>query len=68
MTNMGDVILSIAAGALSFSIGLSTMLVGVTVSLAVLPSLVTLGIMLGANWMGAAYGAFVTFLNKYYLY
>jgi hypothetical protein len=68
MTNMGDVILSIAAGALSFSIGLSTMLVGVTVSLAVLPSLVTLGIMLGANRMGAAYGAFVTFLNKYYLY
>ena len=67
ITNMGDVILSIAAGAagaLSITIGLSTMLVGVTVSLAVLPSLVTLGIMLGANQMGAAYGALLLFLTN----
>ena len=64
ITNMGDVILSIAAGALSITIGLSTMLVGVTVSLAVLPSLVTLGIMLGASQTGAAYGALLLFLTN----
>ena len=65
--SLGDVILSLAAGAagaLSFTIGLSTMLVGVTVSLAVLPSLVTLGIMLGASYYGGAYGALLLFLTN----
>lgn len=65
--NLGAVTLSLAAGAagaLSFTIGLSTMLIGVTVALAVLPSLTTVGMMIGAGHPGAAYGASLLFLTN----
>ncbi len=65
--NLGAVTLSLAAGAagaLSFTIGLSTMLIGVTVALAVLPSLATTGMMLGAGHPETAYGALLLFLTN----
>lgn len=65
--NLGDVVLSLvagAAGALALTIGLSTMLIGVTVALAVLPSLSTMGMMLGADHPGVAYGALLLFLTN----
>lgn len=65
--NLGSVVLSLAAGAagaLSFTIGLSTMLIGVTVALAVLPSLATCGMMLGSGNPGTAYGALLLFLTN----
>ncbi len=66
-SQIGDIILSLAAGAagaLSLTIGLSTILIGVTISLAVLPSLVTLGIMIGAGNFNSAYGALFLFLTN----
>lgn len=46
-----------AAGALSLTTGLSSVLVGVMVAVALLPPAVTLGLMLGAGDMNLAFGA-----------
>lgn len=46
-----------AAGALSLTTGLSSILVGVMVAVALLPPAVTLGLMLGSKAFGLAFGA-----------
>ncbi len=59
---LADVILALAAGvagALSFTRGVSTALIGVMVAVALLPPLVALGMLLGAGNAAAAYGAFL---------
>ena len=56
----GDVVLALAsggAGALSFTLGLATAVVGVMVAVALLPPLVALGMLVGAGLWGAAFGA-----------
>lgn len=63
-TNVGfaGIILAIASGAaavLSLTSGVSSVLVGVMVAVALLPPAVTFGIMLGAAEWGNAYGAFI---------
>lgn len=57
-----DVALALAAGmagALSFTRGVSTALIGVMVAVALLPPLVAVGLLLGAGNLSAAYGAFL---------
>lgn len=59
---LADIALALAAGvagALSFTRGVSTALIGVMVAVALLPPLVALGMLLGAGYGGAAYGAFL---------
>ena len=59
---LADVALALAAGvagALSFTRGVSTALIGVMVAVALLPPLVAVGLLLGSGQMGAAYGAFL---------
>ncbi|RMG59432.1 MAG: TIGR00341 family protein [Deltaproteobacteria bacterium] len=61
----GDIVLGLAsgtAGALSFTAGISTTLVGVMVAVALLPPLTTAGILLGAGKFTAALNAFLLFL------
>ncbi len=57
---IGDIALALAsggAGALSFTLGLSTAVVGVMVSVALLPPLVVFGMLVGAGLWMEAYGA-----------
>jgi uncharacterized hydrophobic protein (TIGR00341 family) len=57
---IGDVILGLAsgsAGALAFTTGVSTTLIGVMVAVALLPPLVTFGMLLGAGHFHEALGA-----------
>jgi uncharacterized hydrophobic protein (TIGR00341 family) len=57
---MGDVVLALAsgsAGALSFTMGLPSALIGVMVAVALLPPLVTFGMLLGSGHYDPALGA-----------
>jgi uncharacterized hydrophobic protein (TIGR00341 family) len=65
--SLGDIVLALAsgtAGALSFTTGLSTALIGVMVAVALLPPLVVLGLLLGAGETGAAMGALLLFATN----
>lgn len=58
---IGDVVVALAsgcAGALSFTMGTSATLIGVMVAVALLPPLVTFGLLLGSGDVGLAWGAF----------
>lgn len=64
---VGEIVLALAsggAGALSFTMGLSTAVVGVMVAVALLPPLVTLGMLLGAALWTAALGALLLLLTN----
>jgi len=62
VVSMGDVILGLAAGsagALAYTTGISAAVVGVMVAVALLPPLVTTGLLLGAGEIGLAWRAFL---------
>ena len=62
---LSDIVLALAsgsAGVLSFTTGLSTTLVGVMVAVAMLPPLVSMGLLLGAGYLGLAWNATLLFL------
>lgn len=62
---LGDIALALAsgcAGALAFTTGVSAALIGVMVAVALLPPLVTFGLMLGGGHPGPALGALSLFL------
>ncbi len=62
---MGDIALALAsgsAGALSFTMGLPSALIGVMVAVALLPPLVTLGMLMGAGLTDPAVGALLLLL------
>lgn len=65
--DFGDIMLALVsggAGALSFTVGISTALVGVMVAVALLPPLVTFGMLLSAGYWEPAWGALLlTFIN-----
>jgi uncharacterized hydrophobic protein (TIGR00341 family) len=57
---IGDIVLGLAsgsAGALAFTTGVSATLIGVMVAVALLPPLVTFGMLLGAGYFYEAFGA-----------
>lgn len=61
----GDVVLALAAGsagALAFTTGVSVTLIGVMVAVALLPPLITFGLVLGGGYLGPAWGALLLFL------
>ncbi|MBD3413639.1 MAG: TIGR00341 family protein [Candidatus Aminicenantes bacterium] len=63
--NLADVVLALAAGSaasLSFSSGLVSALIGVMVAVALLPPLVTLGMLVGSGHWEMALGALLLFL------
>lgn len=63
-TNLGSITLAFAsgiAGALAFTVGFSTTLIGVMVAVALLPPLVTSGLLFGSGEYGLASGAFLLF-------
>lgn len=62
---VGDVVLALAsgcAGALAFTSGVSATLIGVMVAVALLPPLVTFGLLLGGGYPTLAMGALLLFL------
>ena len=62
---MGDIVVALAsgaAGALAFTTGVSTTLIGVMVAVALLPPLVTFGLLLGGGHTAPAMGALSLFL------
>jgi uncharacterized hydrophobic protein (TIGR00341 family) len=62
---LGNIMVALAsgcAGALSFTTGASAMLIGVMVAVALLPPLVTFGLLLGAGQQALSMGALVLFL------
>ena len=62
---MGDIVLALAsgcAGALAFTTGVSATLIGVMVAVALLPPLVTFGLLLGGGQPALAMGALSLFL------
>ncbi|MGA7971313.1 MAG: TIGR00341 family protein [Pseudolabrys sp.] len=62
---LGDVVVALAsgsAGALAFTTGISATLIGVMVAVALLPPLVTSGLLLGGGHPSVAIGAFSLFL------
>jgi len=62
---VGDILLALAAGiagALAFTTGIPTALVGVMVAVALLPPLVTLGLLLGSGHWNMALGAMLLLL------
>jgi uncharacterized hydrophobic protein (TIGR00341 family) len=62
---LGSITLALAsgiAGALSFTIGFRSTLIGVMVAVALLPPLVTSGLLLGSGQIALALGAFLLFL------
>lgn len=64
---LGDIALALAsggAGALAFTTGIPTALVGVMVAVALLPPLVTLGLLLGSGHGLLAWGALLLFLTN----
>jgi len=64
---IGDVVLALAsgsAGALAFTTGISTALVGVMVAVALLPPLVTFGLLLGSGHFQMALGAMLLLLTN----
>lgn len=63
-TNLGSITLAFAsgiAGALAFTAGFSTTLIGVMVAVALLPPLVTCGLLFGSGEFALALGAFLLF-------
>lgn len=63
-TNLGSITLAFAsgiAGALAFTAGFSTTLIGVMVAVALLPPLVTCGLLFGSGEFSLALGAFLLF-------
>jgi uncharacterized hydrophobic protein (TIGR00341 family) len=65
--SLGDIILALAAGsaaALSFTSGLMSALIGVMVAVALLPPLVTLGLLAGSGQWASAYGALLLLLTN----
>ena len=59
---LGDIVLALAsgsAGALAFTTGVGASLIGVMVAVALLPPLVTTGLMLGSAHFDQAFGAFL---------
>lgn len=64
---LGDIALALAsgtAGALSFTTGLSTALIGVMVAVALLPPLVVFGLLVGAGEIDIAMGALLLFMTN----
>ena len=62
---MGDIVVALAsgcAGALAFTTGVSATLIGVMVAVALLPPLVTFGLLLGGGHPAPAMGALSLFL------
>lgn len=62
---LGDIVVALAsgsAGALAFTTGVSTTLIGVMVAVALLPPLVTFGLLLGGGHTALATGALSLFL------
>jgi uncharacterized hydrophobic protein (TIGR00341 family) len=62
---IGDIVVALAsgaAGALAFTTGVSTAVIGVMVAVALLPPLVTFGLLLGAGHTAPALGALSLFL------
>lgn len=62
--NLGSITLAFAsgiAGALAFTVGFSTTLIGVMVAVALLPPLVTCGLLFGSGQFSLALGAFLLF-------
>jgi len=67
MVGIGDIILALASGsaaALSFTTGLSSALIGVMVAVALLPPLVTFGMLLGIGYWQGALGALLLLLTN----
>jgi len=65
--SLGDIALALAsgsAGALAFTTGVSTMLVGVMVAVALLPPLVVLGLLVGSGHFDCAWGALLLLLTN----
>lgn len=65
VVSLGDVVLALAAGsaaALSFASGLFGALIGVMVAVALLPPLVTLGMLIGSGHWDLAFGSLLLFL------
>ena len=63
--SMGDVVLALVAGsaaALSFTSGMFGALIGVMVAVALLPPLVTMGLLCGSGQWPLAFGSFLLFL------
>lgn len=61
----GDIVLALAsgsAGALAFTMGLPTALVGVMVAVALLPPLATFGLLVGSGQTSLAFGAMLLFI------
>jgi uncharacterized hydrophobic protein (TIGR00341 family) len=66
--DLSDVVLALAsgaAGALFFTIGTSTALVGVMVAVALLPPLVVMGMLLGTGQYGLAFDTLLLFLTNF---
>jgi len=64
---LGDIALALAsgtAGALSFTTGLSTALIGVMVAVALLPPLIVFGLLVGAGEIDIAMGALLLFMTN----
>jgi uncharacterized hydrophobic protein (TIGR00341 family) len=62
-----DVTLALAAGsagALAFTTGIPTILIGVMVAVSLLPPLVTFGMLIGAGYMQKAFGAMLLFFTN----
>ena len=62
---LSDIALALASGAagsLAFTTGVSAVLIGVMVAVALLPPLVTFGLLIGAEHIGMALGALLLFL------
>lgn len=62
---LGDIAVALAsgcAGALAFTTGVSAILIGVMVAVALLPPLVAFGLLLGSGYLGLAIGALLLFL------
>jgi uncharacterized hydrophobic protein (TIGR00341 family) len=65
VVGLGDVVLALAAGGaatLAFTTGAPSALIGVMVAVALLPPLVTLGMLVGDGYWGEAYGALLLLL------
>ena len=65
--SLGDIVLALAsgaAGALAFTSGLPSALIGVMVAVALLPPLVTCGLLLGAGHGAMATGAMLLFITN----
>ena len=65
---LGDIVIALAAGAagaLAFTSGVPATLVGVMVAVALLPPLVTFGLLLGSKFLQLAWGALLLFLTNF---